>query len=400
MSSSKKSYSRYFIILQEDDKGYSVSQDKQISGYAKVETKNDKCKVSYYVQNVKKDKNNCYMILICNKKDCKKIINLGVLNIDDNGRADVTYEYNLDSIGGTGVEIDKVGGAAIVKFIGEKVVYLMHGFSSSDIPQGFKNYGMINCKKEEIKEIEKDVKKYEKEDHKKKEEEHKKKEEDHKKKEEHKCKEENEKEEHKKKEEKVESKQSEDNDSEDKDKDKDKDNDCKCEKIQFDDYEREIQENIKDERKEEEKKLEEMIDENPKGSMGEFFKSAMLGFEELKNICPDMNKCKWYKIPVEELDTMCNMSNYNKYTIVYYPMLNYFPYIRKYGHYMIGLMYDNDGNMKYLVYAIPGTKDKSEQPYGGKSGFVTWIPQKMESEMGYWVMFYDFRNSMIVIPMK
>lgn len=397
MSSSKKPYSRYFIILQEDEKGYSVSQDKQISGYAKVETKNDKCKVSYYVQNIKKDKNNCYMILICNKKDCKKIINLGILNIDDNGRADVTYEYSLDNIGGTGIEIDKVGGAAIVKFIGEKVVYLMHGFASSDIPQGFKNYGMINCKKEEMKESEKDIKNDEKDEYKKKEE-HKKKDEDVKK-------------EHKKKDEKVGPKKCKDDDydSETKEKDDDyddkgKDDDCKCKKVEFDNYEREIDEQIKDERREEEKKLEEMIDENPKGSMGEFFKSAMLGFEEAKNICPNMNKCKWYKIPVEELDTMCNMSNYNKYTIAYYPMLNYFPYIRKHGHYMMGLMYDADGNMKYLVYAIPGTKDKCEQPYGGKSGFVTWITEKIqnekESEMGYWVMFYDFRNSMIVVPMK
>lgn len=41
----KKSYSRYFIILQEDEKGHSISPEKQSSGYAKIEMKNDKCKV-------------------------------------------------------------------------------------------------------------------------------------------------------------------------------------------------------------------------------------------------------------------------------------------------------------------------------------------------------------------
>lgn len=64
----KKSYSRYFIILQEDEKGYSQASDKMSSGYAKIEIKNDKCKISYYVQNLKKDSSPYYMILICAKK--------------------------------------------------------------------------------------------------------------------------------------------------------------------------------------------------------------------------------------------------------------------------------------------------------------------------------------------
>ena len=45
---------RNFIILQEDERGYSSSDDKALSGYAKVEAKGDKCKVSFYAQNLKK----------------------------------------------------------------------------------------------------------------------------------------------------------------------------------------------------------------------------------------------------------------------------------------------------------------------------------------------------------
>ena len=95
---------------------------------------------------------------------------------------------------------------------------------------------------------------------------------------------------------------------------------------------------------------------------------------------------------------MYDVSNYNKYTVVYYPMISYYPYIKKYNHYLIGYKFDKSGEVKYLVYGIPGTKDRAEQPYGGKSGFVTWVPMHDKSDYGYWLMFYDFKTSTILIP--
>ena len=59
---------RNFIILQEDERGYSHSNDKALSGYAKVEAKGDKCKVSFYAQNLKQE-DNYSMVLICCKRD-------------------------------------------------------------------------------------------------------------------------------------------------------------------------------------------------------------------------------------------------------------------------------------------------------------------------------------------
>lgn len=362
---SKKTYSRYFIILQEDEKGNSISSDKQPSGYTKIETKNDKCKVSFYVQNVKKDNSQCYMVIVCNKKDTKKLINLGPLNIDENGRADVSYECHVDNIGGTSMGVDKVGGATIMKIVAGKYVHVLSGFSSTEIPENWKDYGLVEGKKlEEVKIVEK---KDEKKEEKKEEKKHS----------------------HKEDTEKLKEKTNEKEE-------------VKCEvedesekETNFDEYEREI----------ETKKSNVSKDETfPKGSVGEFFQVVLDGFEEVKGIAPELKMCKWYKVPIKDLDVMCNMSNYNKYTIVYYPMINYYPYIKKYGHYMIGLKCDNEGELKYLVYAIPGTRDKTEQPYGGKSGFVTWMPESVEngkeSEMGHWMMFYDFRNSIIVVPMK
>ena len=46
------------------------------------------------------------------------------------------------------------------------------------------------------------------------------------------------------------------------------------------------------------------------------------------------------------------MNNYNKYTLAYYPMLNYYPYIKKYGFFMIGYKCDSKGNLKHLMMDV------------------------------------------------
>jgi hypothetical protein len=80
-------------------------------------------------------------------------------------------------------------------------------------------------------------------------------------------------------------------------------------------------------------------------------------------------------------------------------MLNYYPYISKSGHYLLGYKGNRNGDIQYIVYAIPGSKDKNDQPYGGRTGFVTWTNDNSNGR-GYWLMFYDFKNSSIVIPTK
>ena len=101
-----------------------------------------------------------------------------------------------------------------------------------------------------------------------------------------------------------------------------------------------------------------------------------------------------------DLHEMCNMSNYNKYTLAYYPMLNYYPYIKKYGYFMLGYKCDSRGNLKHIIYGVPGKKDKDEQPYDGRTGFVTWVNTNGGRSEGCWLMFYDFKNSTVVVPMQ
>ena len=142
--SQRKNYSRYFIILQEDEKGYGLSSDKMPTGYAKLEVKNGKCKITFYVQNLKIEMRPYYIMLICNKKDEKKLIKLAELNIDNSGRTEICKEFESPNIAGSGVAVDKVSGAAVVRFVSGDIISVLSGFTSTDIPKDWKSYTLMD----------------------------------------------------------------------------------------------------------------------------------------------------------------------------------------------------------------------------------------------------------------
>jgi hypothetical protein len=448
----KKSYSRYFIILQEDEKGYALASDKLPSGYAKLEIKNDKCKVSYYVQNLKKESAPYYMVLICNKKDAKKLLKLGELNIDEHGRAEVFHEYPVENVGNCGVSVDKVVGASIVRTMSANIIPIMSGFTSTDIPE-WKSFPMIEEEQrrqdedrldkqiqpaqvqptpvkpaaeetpiveeapiaEEIPimeetpapeqaqqptnifdeyemKIEAEIEQQPVEHiqeaeidqpnnnapldmmnneymdlfddrHKKKDKKH------------EEC-------------------------EDSKHHDNKKHEECEDNKH----HDNKKHEECKDNKHHDNKKHEYCKKDCPKGSVGAFFMDVADGFEELENICSEIKRCKWYKVPVQSPQSMNSCVDYNKHNVVYYPMMNYYQYIARFGHFILGYKMDKENKMKYLVYGIPGTKSREDQPFGGRTGFVTWVPlnegEEDEDSYGYWLMFYDFRSSTIVIPVQ
>ncbi|MBS5925829.1 MAG: hypothetical protein KIC66_01905 [Clostridium sp.] len=419
---------RNFIILQEDEKTHAASGEKALSGYAKIEAKGDKCKISFYAQNLKKEEKYS-ILLICYKKDMKQIVDLGVLEISDIGKGEASKEYYVNNIAGLDFSYDKISGAAICKYVGGELTYLMYGFMNGEnVGDSWKKCKVLkhidknkeNIEVKEVKEVKKEVKKVEevkcvepehKEHHEEKE---------HKDNHEDKCKDEMKdkcKKDDKDYHEEVKKKEKHDECKEDHHKEKKEDKEDKCEKInycdqkytenmgcmgackkrdaieseeyRFDEYEAQIVE---------EKELD-PYDFEMRGSLGEFFENIVKDFEEVKNKFKEIKYCKWYKVNIKSLDDMCNISNYNKYTIAYYPMLNYYPYIKKYGYFMLGYKCDKKGNLKYIVYGVPGKKDKDEQPYAGKTGFVTWMSGDKDKE-GCWLMFYDYKNSTVVVPMK
>ncbi|MBU3174218.1 DUF7922 domain-containing protein [Clostridium estertheticum] len=450
----KKNYSRYFIILQEDEKGYSLESDKIPSGYAKLEMKNNKCKISYYVQNLKKEKQPYYMILICGKKDVNRIIKVGKLNIDDHGRVDIFHEYDMDNIADTGINAEKIIGAAIVKFLDNNVISIMSGFSTTEKPNEWKSYKLADSNKEtketrtdevknEFDEYEESIEKIKvksdealkhlevKENVGKKVEEKKVNiVEEPKMDTEQRIKgsdilpleKQNNVDEEVKVEEKVEEKEVEEKveinridnicDSEIPEKLEEKPEEKLEEKDEIDNSEDIVDLNrdkykkqCKEDKKQKDCKCNNKENnaykgEYPKGAMGDFFKSVVQDFTQVPDFTKEIKWCKWYKVPVHNLENMYDLSDYNKYTIAYYPMICYYPYIRNYKSFMLGYKCDSSGKMKYIVYGIPGSKNKAHQPYGGKTGFVTWIADKGNDEMGHWLMFYDFKNSTVVVPIK
>lgn len=480
MSQLNKLY-RNFIILQEDERGYSNSSDKTLSGYSKVEAKGNTCKISFYAQNLRNDEEDYCILAICNKKDTKKIVNLGKIHVSDGGKAETTKEYPLDNIAGLGISYDKISGAAIGKMKNSIPIIVMCGFINGEQPSdSWKNYKVVKSVHDKAK----DKMEYIKKEDKKKKDKHRTeeiKEAEEIKLEEKKAKEIVEREVSEEIEEKVEVneedlrgeeeieeetyeeiedesvereieviqeevrgdeseilegiEESEDVEEEEVNreyieiKQEETRNKYDEEELEEEDvvdvnnpfinndysnnpFDSNIKENIygmeelnrgylKNKFDEYEEKLEEKTSEfKIRGSVGEYFESLANGFEHCRNKYDEIKFCKWYKVSVNDLHEMCNMSNYNRYAVAYYPMLNYYPYIRKYRNFMLGYKCDKDGNLRYIVYGIPGMKNKDDQPYEGKTGFVTWVSDESRDGMGCWLMFYDFKNSTVVVPMQ
>ncbi len=469
---------RNFIILQQDEKINLESTEKALSGYAKVEAKGDKCKISFYAQNLKQEEDYS-VVLICCKKDMKQLIDLGSLKINDVGKGDTSKEYYINNIAGLGISYEKINGAAICKANSGEVIFMMYGFINGEEPK--ENWKKLKVSKEDNTlektsindnesksstktELTEKKMKEKRDDNTKKEnikkenvsksdnlnidmdldcDEDKNRNKNKKcedkcedkckdkcddtcddkceKKCEKKCKDkcdagvekEKEKEEHKK-----DCKKEKKNEEEKTKKDKYEISETeKCKKIidelndesyctktvnhkrieentridgaDFEQYEKDI----------EKIKMESSNSFNIKGKIGEYFEKIAQGFEEYNEGVDGVNNCKWYNVPVNKIDDLFNISDYNKYTLVYYPMLNYYPYISKTKHFLLGYKCNSDGELTHIVYAIPGSKDLSEQPYEGKTGYVTWTHDDTRGS-GYWLMFYDFQNSTVVVPMK
>ena len=445
MSQLNKLY-RNFIILQEDERGYSNSNDKTLSGYSKIEAKGNTCKISFYAQNLRRDEEEYCILAICNKKDIKKILNLGKISVSDGGKAEVTKEYPLDNIAGLGISYDKISGAAIGKEKNGIPIIVMCGFINGEQPSdSWKNYKMVDCSHNKAKDKMEYMKKEEKKDDKKKKHKHRGEDDEINTIDSMEDGREIDTEEVIQEEKEIEINEVEVRGQEDIDEETNEilDEEVNREEIEINEYD--TRNNKEDEN------LEEFIDENNpferqnynenpfnnkvegnlygindlnrgyfknkfdeyeeklteensefkiRGSVGEYFESIASGFENCRNKYNEIKFCKWYKVPVNDLHEMCNMSNYNRYSVAYYPMLNYYPYIRKYRHFMLGYKCDEEGNLRYIVYGIPGEKNKDEQPYEGKTGFVTWVADESRDGIGCWLMFYDFKNSTVVVPMK
>ena len=381
----KKNYSRYFIILQEDEKGFGLSSDKKPSGYVKLERKQDKCKVYYYAQNISRDKEPYSLVLVCRKKNTKALVELGKIELDSQGRIDKTYEYDAIDLANSRMDVDKVIGAAIVKGIDDSIVCAMSGFISSDIPTGSKDYPMTRgeeVQEEIVEEVQNDYEKYERDVEESKQEENADKNYD------------------EVKEQLEQARETEIKETQNRNDDVVED--CDSKEVESVQEEAESGEDLtRDHDKKHDKH--DHYDEHdcPIGSEGAMFKRLVEDFEEVDYMTKEFKNCRWFNVEVDDIERLYDMSDYDRYCVIYYPMICYYAYIKKYKHFNVGYKCNAKGRLTHIVYAIPGDRDKDDQPFAGKTGFVTWVPCKdRHKSKGYWLMFYDIKHCTVVVPVK
>lgn len=407
--SSKKSYNRFFIIFQEEDKGYGIGPDRPPTGYAKVETKSDKSKVTVYVQNLKPFDTGeclyrCYLISHQDDKDCT--VYLGMLNIDELGRGESSWESGADNAFESKTPIDKFNGAAVVveREGVDKVIAPLAGYMSKEkfdwrsrIPKpsaAVVNESIEEVKTENVEEIKvseeaKKFQEYEETINK--------------------LVEKKEQQEVVQVEERVE----------------------ETEQVIEQEVVQQIETNVSDtletievprvEKAKTDASWDGYVQNVP--DAGTILRDKHKEYKHEHYGCPmyhkynyrpvirkmlediladyekmdkhkDMKDCILWKIDMDRYKRdIYKVNMYPCYDLIFYPMIfshlvNYYKYISKHGHYLFGIKCDKDKGVLAVVFGIPGRRKPCDQPFEGKTGFVKWIPSGT-GDLGYWVMMYD-----------
>lgn len=132
-------YKRYFIILQEDDKGYEIAAGKIPTGYVKIEIKNGRGKLTAYAQNVKYgDKIDYKMLLIAPSK--KAAVDMGRLMVDSTGRGELNTEFDADNVMRSGMDITDF----MVAAISTSTAIPLSGYTGRDKVQWKNAYNIVN----------------------------------------------------------------------------------------------------------------------------------------------------------------------------------------------------------------------------------------------------------------
>lgn len=109
-------YHRSFVILQPGDGRFNISSGKTAAGHCKMEVINDKCKMSFHVQDLKprqtdKGGYDIFLVSAHNNIPCLKIANIV---IDERGRGECILELDINHVAGFNYSLDQFHGLALV----------------------------------------------------------------------------------------------------------------------------------------------------------------------------------------------------------------------------------------------------------------------------------------------
>ncbi|MBM7614758.1 hypothetical protein [Alkaliphilus hydrothermalis] len=429
----KRRYRRYFIIMENEDNGFEVSNNQKPKGHAKVEVSNDKGKMVLHCQNLKdlSEKRMRYRWYLVNtNKEEPTVIDIGPMEVDENGKGEITWEFNGENVKATKEAIDDFNLLTmLVESIGDNktIVAPLVGYidkekfdwreilaqrffgdttsnsfskkpkleKSQPIPKPIPD---IIPKKEQNPpsnlqpKVEKPVR------------------------EENKPKEEN----------KIVEKPMIKEETIVKEKTTVKETPIVKETQQVRDPQtvnetsKPVQENqpfIRPQAAKEPKHQRAM--ENPYGAQS-VLKSLQGYIETTVKMFPKVNP---FEEPIENYQWWHIYYNQQTMYRAHMPFIGYidgakyptqyYPYqyptdcqrqVYQYQHYLFGIVYDANKEVKYYVYGIPGRKTKSEQPYGGKTGFDYWKSCRRghvdDRTQGYWLLHIDPTTGGVAKPFK
>jgi len=487
----KRSYNRYFIIFQEEDKGFGMAIDKQPTGYTKIETRNGRCKITSYVQNLVKDRGPYVCCLIDSTKNPPVMARLGEVKVDDTGRGETWWEFREDDIAETGIPYDRFNVSAII-VEGDRIYSPLAGYMGKEriswkdriayAPRSkVEETENEELKEEELNEEAKKFKAYEEsikpEENKKplkgdnalNKEEAKGKETpkpnaNTEKKAEAKAQTSSEKPKEGAGSKVGEGEKSKDNQgakgaavekpkegagakggegekskdgqgakgaaaekpkegagtkaaSGEKPKDggtakgagTEKSKDSPNSAVKPDDKSEQgfkPYAGYKEVMSPQDGITDDDLLRQPKkeGKYAGMFHNLLNRYEEIDNINDESKGTRWWRIPYSDDEYMDEDTNYPYNGAIHhlkmtYPYINYVKYFRQRGYYYFGMRYDDEGEVKNIMYGIEGMSTPKEQPYMGMTGFIKW--QKMKDrDTGIWVMYYNPYTGCVMIPKK
>ena len=114
----QRRYKRYFIILEEEDRGFSIARSEGARGYSKIEVRDNKGVLSLYCQNMKvlDEEKEIYQLYLISTEDERNpiFLNIADLNAEEDGRLEYTYSFDNSNIENTNKSMDSFDTMALI----------------------------------------------------------------------------------------------------------------------------------------------------------------------------------------------------------------------------------------------------------------------------------------------
>lgn len=151
-------------------------------------------------------------------------------------------------------------------------------------------------------------------------------------------------------------------------------------------------------------------EENINSQMEGYSLNILNYFNEVEPFKNNLKGYRFWEITEDSVNIRRGFLPYYNYVVnMHYPytimnrMTTASRQIRKYRHYLFGIVSSDDQDIDHFVYGIPGRFSRQEQPYRGMSGFTTWLEKAhcdKEDKLGYWLIHIDAKTGRIITPLR